>query len=176
MKQQPFDEWVLAAEDLTPEQAKALQEHLSTCKNCQALVEADCAVRSLLTDAAVISPDPGFVQRWEERLNRSRQKAHRRQVSIVLGVSAVAAGIILSVFSVKLLWLLASLDDLLIDIFWEGFRMIEAVALIGHFGTTFIDVLSGVVSPLWGIALISLIVGLCVLWFISLYRIGHQNV
>jgi anti-sigma factor RsiW len=79
MNHQPFEDWLLSDEPLTPEQARALQDHLRDCETCPPLAEAWQVVQDEIEAAPHASPAPGFSQRWQAHLKEKRiQERHRR--------------------------------------------------------------------------------------------------
>ena len=76
---QPFEEWLLSGETLTPEETQSLQEHLGACEQCRTLAGASQQVDHALRHAPQLAPAPGFVSRWQAQLAARQIKQHRRQ-------------------------------------------------------------------------------------------------
>ncbi len=73
MNHQPFEEWLLAENPLTPSEKLSLEAHLRECRACTALAEVNLALRSVQP----VSPPEGFVERFRQRL-AARQQAQRK--------------------------------------------------------------------------------------------------
>lgn len=79
MNHQPFEDWLLADEPPTGEQAIELDEHLQECPRCSQLDASWSEVHRLLQTAEQVAPAPGFTQRWQARLDAEQQAALRRR-------------------------------------------------------------------------------------------------
>jgi hypothetical protein len=75
MAHQPFEDWLLNDQPLTPTEKRDLDAHIRTCKYCAALAETGVELRSV----RVISPKPGFAGRFEKRLAAKRIADGRRR-------------------------------------------------------------------------------------------------
>jgi len=88
MNHQPFENWLLSEETLPVENAHLLGEHLETCTHCQELQDAWMSIATLFTAVPDMEPVPGFVDRWQIRLETDRQVdllgRHRWQSVIML--------------------------------------------------------------------------------------------
>ncbi len=88
MNHQPFETWLLSDEELTPENERALDEHLETCDHCQEINNAWLGVVDLFAEMPDMAPAPGFVDRFQIRLTTERQvdlaMRHRWQSVIML--------------------------------------------------------------------------------------------
>ncbi len=68
MNHQRFETWLLADEDLPPEETLSFQRHLETCQQCQGMRDAWKGVLDLFEEAPEVEPSPAFVDRWRKRL------------------------------------------------------------------------------------------------------------
>ncbi|NJC95446.1 MAG: hypothetical protein FIB03_03750 [Anaerolineae bacterium] len=75
MKHQPFEDWLLNEEPITPEQRRELDAHLRSCAYCAALVETGKALRSV----RMASPADGFTARFQARLAEQKLVERRRR-------------------------------------------------------------------------------------------------
>lgn len=86
MKHQPYEEWILQDDELSPEQQRSLDEHLSRCEQCASLLRAWRDLESRFTTAKLLAPAPGFSGRWREHLAyRRRRRARRQSYAVVVG-------------------------------------------------------------------------------------------
>jgi len=79
MSHQPFEAWILDFEQLSDEDRHSLQEHLSTCNQCQRLQSNWQGVSRELHAPQIVAPAPGFTQRWQSSLAERRVREQRRQ-------------------------------------------------------------------------------------------------
>jgi hypothetical protein len=76
MNHQPYEDWLLNDQPLTPTEKRDLDAHIRTCKSCAALAETVFELRSV----RAISPKPGFVGRFKKRLAARRIADRRRRL------------------------------------------------------------------------------------------------
>lgn len=95
MSHQPFEAWILESEALTFEERRVLQEHLTTCKQCQQLERKWLAVHQQLRARPMVAPAPGFTQRWQSSLAERRAREQRKQAWRIFGILLAAATFIL---------------------------------------------------------------------------------
>ncbi|MBT3189109.1 MAG: hypothetical protein HN736_04950 [Anaerolineae bacterium] len=74
MDHQHFEKKLLNEEQMTPEENRALQSHLHDCAICSALADANLA----LGNVTMVTPAPGFTNRFTARL-AARRKAQKRR-------------------------------------------------------------------------------------------------
>jgi predicted anti-sigma-YlaC factor YlaD len=105
MSHLPYETWLLDETDLSPQDEAALQAHLQTCAQCRLVKTGWEAARSRLKSVRMVSPEPGFSQRFNATLaaRRARQ-AHQRQIRLLilglsLGVIASAGLLVFFIFS-----------------------------------------------------------------------------
>jgi hypothetical protein len=88
MNHQPFENWLLSEDTLSPENTSSLRDHLESCDHCRELETAWTGVVGLFQDVPDLEPAPGFVNRWQARLEVERQVElsvrHRWQSIIML--------------------------------------------------------------------------------------------
>jgi hypothetical protein len=79
MSHQPFETWILDMKSLPSEDRHALQSHLESCQQCSTLKRKWQVTRQELRATAMVSPAPGFAQRWQAGLSERRTREMRRQ-------------------------------------------------------------------------------------------------
>ncbi len=93
MNHQPFEAWLLSDEDLLPEDALALEQHLASCAQCAALQAALSGVDDLFADVS------DFMAHWQETFALDRQieliSRHRWQsVIMLILIGNIIAGLV----------------------------------------------------------------------------------
>jgi hypothetical protein len=159
----PFNDWLLSEDLLTPAQTRQLQEHLSSCQECNKAKLALVEVKHLFHAAGQVVPVEGFTVRWQKRLAIQLQKRQRRNAWLFFGVAASMAVFILTfllfrVYSVLdspatflaslvYLWTFSQLAlAYLSDIIRVVFRFIPSISLLG---LVFFTGFCSLVSVLW---------------------------
>jgi hypothetical protein len=75
MNHQPFEDWLLNDQPLTPIEKRDLDAHIRTCKYCAVLAQSSLELRSV----RMVSPMPGFAGRFQKRLAARRIADRRRR-------------------------------------------------------------------------------------------------
>jgi predicted anti-sigma-YlaC factor YlaD len=96
-----FEEWLLSASSLTPEEHALLQEHLKSCESCRRLLDAWQEVDYQLKAAPLRAPEPGFTHRWQVRLAQEQRRQQRLQTASVL---AFGGGIAIALLLILVAW------------------------------------------------------------------------
>lgn len=99
MNQQPCDqytEWMSLAQDglLDGSQNRLLHRHLADCPMCQAQWEAMTLVSRMLRSEPMLSPSPGFVARFEDRLARRGERRQQFLVGLLLGIGVITLALL----------------------------------------------------------------------------------
>jgi len=103
MSHKTFEAWIFEEDEQNQRDEKALRQHLQTCDQCYALKKTWPKVETFLITAPPVVPAPGFVNRWQERLESQRKRRERRQTVTLLAISSGGAGIALALFGFALL-------------------------------------------------------------------------
>lgn len=79
MSHQPYEDWILDLNAMPEGERRTFQAHLEGCPQCQALQRKWQAAHRELRTRAMISPAPGFTQRWQSGLAKRQAREARRQ-------------------------------------------------------------------------------------------------
>lgn len=173
MSHQPFETWLLDDEPLETDSQAMLNEHLAECDHCRKLALGWQGAQALLR-ATLVSPAPGFSDRWKIRLDAARAERQRRQ-SIQLLVLSLSGAFLLMALLVGLIVSLLRSPDLLSWMSSSQFYIIgEVLDIFQDFllAIFFMGRSSNGVLPLVGLTFaFGLASQLLVLWFISLRRL-----
>lgn len=177
MNHLPFENWLLSDEPLSLEQTRALQEHLSTCETCCQLEAGWDSLQTLLQEAPVDVPAPGFTQRWQARQAEQRRKAQRRQSWILFLINGAIAAGLLAILGYSALNLLEQPDQILIIMVYRLMTLTFQVASVGDFISAVMNSLLGAVPLAAWIGLVGLSAMLSVLWFVVFKQlITHRRI
>jgi len=91
---QLFKEYLLSEESLSPDQSRALQEHMRECAECRQQEAAWTNVERVFHRAEVVMPAEGFTARWQDRLAARRLTTQRKRAWIFFSVTAGIAVIL----------------------------------------------------------------------------------
>lgn len=172
MNHQIYQDWLFTdredRDDLISQGMESPQEHLEGCELCRALSQSWEAVEAQLHEAPQVAPRPGFVRRWEVRMDVERQRMQRRQALVVLGFS-VAAAVALFGLLLFLAWPWLQSPGALL---WAGLYRLVALVFLAEMagGTlyTLFQVLNGGLPALGWVLAAGLFTQLGVLWVVSL--------
>jgi len=166
MDHRHFEEWLLNSPPLAPDQRRALDAHLRTCKTCSALAEVNLALQRV----AVVNPASGFANRFQARLEVRRAEQKRR---MVLGIMALVLGSLgfliwlifpfLSIFQVEpsqlfVLWI----SNLTV--------LFTSAQTFGQVGSVMLKVVSGLVPSFMWMIVFSAVAGSATLWSFTLWK------
>jgi multidrug efflux pump subunit AcrB len=141
MNHQPFRGWLFSEDELTNEQARALDEHLDGCEACRQLESSWKEVEAVIDRSNLLPPNPGFIGRWQIRL--VEQQAHQQKLRgwYMIGAAALVSISVLVLILVQLwsmiqspdVYLVALFDRLmgLISIFFAIRNMVASIYLPG---------------------------------------------
>jgi hypothetical protein len=103
MPHKKFEAWIFEEGEPDEQGEQALRQHLQECDQCYALKKTWPKVETFLLTAPPVIPAPGFVNRWQERLESQRKQRERRQTIALLAVSSGGAGVAFVLFAFALL-------------------------------------------------------------------------
>lgn len=86
MNHQPFERWIYQEADLDKDQTNKLEEHLKTCRGCRELRQNMRDISHLFTSSSTPRPQPGFTERWKNRLKQNERKQRVKFTGITLGI------------------------------------------------------------------------------------------
>ena len=171
MNHQPFENWLLSEEPLTDEQSQALKMHLDTCEKCCQIESAWDGVQSLVREAPILAPAPGFTVRWQERQAAQRRKNHQRQSWILFVITGgIAAGLFVAL-GISILSVVKEPDQLLIFSVYRLVSFLIQVEAAGGFLTQMMKSLASAIPLAVWIGLIGLASMVSVLWFVLFKRL-----
>jgi hypothetical protein len=164
MNHQLYKDWLLTAENLTPEQQASLQDHLHTCADCRQVSNAWESVESLFTQTPQAEPVPGFTTRWQVRVLERRQSQQKRQAWVAMGFLAILALGMASVLGAAAVNLLSSPGELTLAIISrlsQIYTLISALDALLPISSVRISPLLSITLAIFTTGMISL---LSVLW------------
>ena len=157
MNHRPFEDWLLDDQPLNPTQKRELDGHLRGCKVCSALAESNLALRS----ARLVSPAPGFANRWQTRLVVARRAQRRRTLFGILSFSL--GGLLLLAFLIgpTLAGLIGSPAEWISSMVHALLFIYTTTLAVAEAGSVLFRVLPGFVPPFLWLVFFSALSGIC---------------
>jgi hypothetical protein len=173
MKHRLYEGWIMAQDELTPDQRRDLEAHLEECEACRRLAEARIAVDQVLTPVKMTEPMPGFVLRWKARAGERRMRVHRRQTSTILGLLSFGAIALFLPLVLQTILVLISPEDLLFDLARALVDWISFLKLTGELIATFFSTLYSTMPVVFWLMIMGFAVGVVISWGYALLRLGY---
>lgn len=178
MKHQPFDNWLLFDERLTPDQSQDLDQHLQDCGHCRGLQQSLEGVANFFRDSSEIEPISGFADRWQIRLKQEQlgvvAARHRWQSWITLIL--IANGV--SLLGVLLGMTFFNTFDSLTELFTVSvYRLTSLLTVINIFQNLLaivIRTIPGLLSPSGWAILAGIVSAGSLIWILSLARLARM--
>ena len=177
MCHQPFETWLLEGKELTREEQELLQSHLDGCAKCSQLHQAWQSVQHKLKSSSMVSPAPGFIQRWQVELSNRLQQQQLQQMFRVrrfflyLGTAIIITLILLIAFVLTsrtpVDWMVGTLNQILEITSWLSVAQNFTVSLIQALPPIFPAAMWIIVTS--GFSILALI------WVVSLWKISNQG-
>jgi hypothetical protein len=95
MSHQPYETWILDQQNLSGDDRRALLSHLDDCPQCLRLQRRWQMVHQELTYPRMVTPAPGFTQRWQTGLAERKAREQRKQAWKIAGMLFTAALVVL---------------------------------------------------------------------------------
>ena len=166
MNHQPFEEWLLSEEPITPEQKRKLDLHLRSCEYCSALAETGKVLQSV----TLASPAEGFTARFQARLAEHKIVDRRRKLwgagfFLIGGVS-----LLLWFAGPSILSFLSSPENWIATLVEWGIFLITTFQALTQAGEVFLHVIPGFLPPFAWMVIVSGFTGIGLLWSVSIWR------
>jgi anti-sigma factor RsiW len=175
MSHQPYEKWLFDEAELSSEQAQALKAHLQECQQCQDLQEAWKNLGVKIRAMPMVSPLPGFSQRWRASLAERRARHQVLQVKRLF-IGFLVAALITLLLLAAMLFLTASPVNLLVAVFEGVTHLIIRGSQIQQVIVPWLKTVP-LIIPIAGWVIFSSIFGLLSLfWIYSIARIHSQGV
>lgn len=175
MEHQPFENWILSGDVLTPTQSSELEGHLAVCSHCASIKEGISRVEVLFRSATFESPSPGFTSRFKLMAAQREEEARRLQSYFFLGWTLIVT-VIVSLAYITSLVLTRSLAAVMTDVMNStinaAFQLDSLIQLI----MTWIQVIPLPIILAIAAGSASLVILLTSGWVLSVWKISTQGV
>ncbi len=166
MNHRPFEDWLLTDQPLDSQQQRELQNHLRDCASCNAIAESNMALR--LT--RMVSPEPGFADRFSLRLARRREEIARRQILGTIVLVLAGTALTVAVAGPYLQEALASPATWITAIVGYFLFVITTLQVLSEASEVLLSVLASFLTPAgWMVAALAF-AGLATFWTYAIRR------
>ena len=172
MKHRLYEGWIIARDELSPDQERELHLHLEKCEACKAFMWADQALNRTFSSVQMVKPIPGFTQRWRALASTKTASAYRRQTSLILGLLSFGTIALVMPLSLQVILVLLSPEEFLLGYAKGAIEGLALLELIGEFCLTFINTLISTIPVGWWLSIAVVLVGMTTLSGLSLLRLG----
>jgi hypothetical protein len=167
MNHRPFEEWLLDDQPLTLEQERDLESHLRICTSCSAIAESNLALHSI----RIISPAPGFKDRFQLRLAQRRREQRWRQIIGTLVLVLGGIGLLYWLAGPTIQEALNSPAAWITTVVGYFLFLLTSLQVLGVVSTILLRVVPTFVPPA-GLLILGLVVsGVSLLWIFSIWRV-----
>ena len=172
MNHQPFENWLLSEEPLTPDEMRTLDSHLSDCQQCKQLQDGWRGVIDLFQDVPDVAPKAGFTVRWTKRLAKEKQldKVMRdrwQSVIMLILLANVVTGLVV-LLGTQFFTIFDTPSSLVLSGIYRLISTVTLVNTIQNITFTLIRTLTGIVpAGVWALLGLGLI-GSIVTWIVSI--------
>jgi len=175
MSHQPYETWLFDETELSREQAQALQAHLHECQQCRGLEKSWKTLDGKSQATLMVSPQPGFSQRWRASLAERRARQQMLQVRRLF-IGFLVASLFTLLLLVVVFFLTASPVNLLVAVFEGVTNLIIRGSQIQRVIVPWLETVP-LIIPIAGWVIISSVLSLLSLfWIYSLWRFQSQGV
>ncbi len=175
MSHQPYETWLYDQADLSSEQAAALRAHLQECEQCRGLHKAWKTLNGKIQAAPMVSPQPGFSQRWRASLAERRARQQVLQVRRLF-IGFLVAALITLLLMVVVFFLTASPVNLLVVLFEGVTKLVIQGSQLQRVIVPWLKTVPLIIPIAGWVIFSSLLSLLSLLWIYSLWRIHSKGV
>jgi len=176
MKHQPYEFWLFERKTLSSDEARDLEDHLTTCDNCRALANVWTNIEDQILSASLVAPLPGFTQRWRSRLADHRRRTHQRQMSAVLFTTALGLVGLAFLFGTELLPLFQPAIPTLMVWGSKVANLIANLHLFRMIMGILLDASIDSIPLVYRVSLPLSLAGLATLWVVSINRFRYRRI
>jgi anti-sigma factor RsiW len=175
MSHQPYETWLFDEADLSSEQAAALRAHLQECEQCRGLQKAWKTLDRKIQATPMVSPQPGFSQRWRASLAERRTRQQVLQVRRLF-IGFLVAALITLLLMVVVFFLTASPVNLLVFLFEGATKLVIQGSQLQRVIVPWLKTVPLIIPIAGWVIFSSLLSLLSLFWIYSLWRIHSKGV
>ena len=178
MKHQPFENWLLFDENLTPDEAQSLEQHLQECGHCLKLQQSLHGIATLFKESPEIEPAPGFTDRWRQTLNQESlgvlAARHRWQSWITLILIANGVSLLGVLLGMTFFNSFDSLTELLLVWVYRLTSLLTVINIFQNLLAIIVRTVPGLLSPGGWAILAGIVSAGSLIWILSMARLARM--
>jgi hypothetical protein len=168
MSHHPYEDLIFSDQELTKQEAMALNDHLQECDACYQLSFASKEIEGWLDEAKMIEPEPGFMTRWQIRFEAQKRQSEFRQNRAML-ISTIGGGVVIFAAIIYLIWpMIQSPKVYLVTYLYQILSLFSVANLVQGFVSGLSSSLDNGITWLLLTLGAGLITLLSVIWVVSL--------
>jgi hypothetical protein len=167
MNHRPFEDWLLDDQPLSIEQKRELQSHLRVCNSCSAIAESNLALHTI----HIVSPTPGFRDRFQLRLAKRRREQKWRQIIGILVLVLGGMGLVYWLAGPIIQEAFSSPAELITSAVGYFLFILTSLQVLSMASTILLRVVPTFVSPSVLFVTALIISGAGFLWIVSIWRV-----
>lgn len=176
MREQDVEKWLFSDDELTPEQAKILEDEMKRSEELRDLVLSWAQVEGLFSTADVLQAPAGFASRWQEQLAIRDENARRRQLKWFLVIAIAMVLLTLSLFVLLIFNLATSPAEIIVTGLQRLMTVRSTLGILIGFGSATLEIVPTIAwVPILSVTSFT-ILGLIAAWIVSLYRFAYIGV
>ncbi|MEA3441313.1 MAG: hypothetical protein U9R58_13630 [Chloroflexota bacterium] len=168
MNHKPYQEVIFSDRELTCDEADLLQDHILQCDDCYQLSTAWSAVEHELQTPQMVDPEPGFVARWQVRLEAEQKRRQNQQNLIMLSTTWGATAALLIAIVYLAIPLIQSSKVVLYTYLYQLLNLFSVVTFVQSLSSGLMDGLTSGIPWVAIVFAVGLITIMGVLWVVSL--------
>ncbi len=172
---QPFEDWIFSRGAISQADEAALQDHLRHCPDCQELSGALQKVEYSLRASPVLSPAPGFSNRWLERLAEHRLQQQRKQTTTFFLVSFATAAVLTILFALYLQPAIRTPYPYLLAVAYQLASVLLYMNRFASAGITVYRTIFKLIPPPMWISLVFVLAASGVIWLAALRKLVYPR-
>jgi hypothetical protein len=168
MSHHPYEDLIFSDQELTKQEAMALNDHLQECDACYQLSVASKEIEGWLDEAKMIEPEPGFMTRWQISFEAQKRQSEFRQNRAML-ISTIGGGVVIFAAIIYLIWpMIQSPKVYLVTYLYQILSLFSVANLVQGFVSGLSSSLDNGITWLLLTLGAGLITLLSVIWVVSL--------
>jgi hypothetical protein len=169
MNHQPFENWLLDEEPLTPQQQRDLHKHLRGCTACSGIADSNLALHT----THIATPAPGFTDRFQPRLASWRREQIRRQAIGTIILVLIGVGLLYALAGPAMLEAIRSPAAWLGQVTSYAVEVLAVLSVLSHVGGILLRHVPAILPPGFWTAMLLAGGVLGATWFVTMRRLAR---
>lgn len=172
---QPFEDWIFSRDAISREDELMLRDHLQHCPDCQSLSGALQKVEFSLNAEPVLSPPPGFSNRWLERLAEHRLRKQKVQTIRFFLITFTIASVLTILFAILLQPAIRTPFPYLLAVAYQLASILVYMNRFASAGITIYRTLFKLIPPVMWVSLVIGLAASAIIWIAALRKLVYPR-